>query len=90
MASLSRPMDLRHRLLEWVFPECLIAFLDHHGTISTRHGLIIGGREVGVIRSSRGWPNDDGACQLLCRAARLLNGVGRLLCNAARTSDLSH
>jgi hypothetical protein len=89
-ASLRWNLDARHRLLERVLPESLLSFLDPHGAIGARHCLVIRGREVGVVRSSRRRSDDDGACQLLSLATRLLNCVGRLLSYATRATDLSH
>ena len=89
-ASLGWNLDARHRLLERVLLKSLLPFLDPHGAIGARHGLVIGGREGGVVWSSRRRSDDDGACQLLSRATRLLNGVGCLLSYATGALDLSH
>ena len=83
---------MRQGLLQGILSESLVALLNLHGAIGTRHSLVIGGREVGVIGSSRCRPNDDSACQVLSWTARLLNGVRSLLGYATGTPNmhLSH
>jgi hypothetical protein len=68
----------------------LVGVLHLHGAVGARHGLVVGGRQVGVIGSSGGRPDNDGAGHLPSREARLLDGVGGLLSNAAGTLDLPH
>lgn len=53
----------------------ILAFFHFNRAISSRNSLIIGGREVGIIRSPSNWPDNDGTGDLARGAARLLNGI---------------